>query len=71
MHSLFKVTCDYIAGEKIYRVFRNIDIEEPDHSGNREYREGIFHSYEEAEEAAEYWNNKEEFNGEDRREEDC
>lgn len=63
MHSLFKVACDYIAGEKIYRVYRNIDIKIPDGIGNREYREGIFHHYEEAEEAAEYWNNKEGVNG--------
>ena len=58
-HSEFKVTSDNIAGDTIYRVYRNIDTSEPDHSGNREYREGLFHTIEEAEEAAEYWNSKE------------
>lgn len=57
--STFKVSTDYIAGEQIWRCYRLRDVDKIDHSGNREYREGLFHSREEAQEAVDYWNEKE------------
>lgn len=59
-HSEFKTTSLRIAEDKVYRVYRIIDIRKPDAPGNREYRQGIFTTLQEAEEAADYWNKKEE-----------
>lgn len=41
MKSEWKVASQYF-GEKIYQVYRLIDIKEIDHSGNREYIRAIF-----------------------------
>lgn len=37
MKSEWKVTSQYVGGEKIYQVYRLRDIDAVDHSGNREY----------------------------------
>lgn len=37
MKSKWKVTSQYVGGEKIYQVYRLRDINAVDHSGNREY----------------------------------
>ena len=37
MKSKWKVTSQYVGGEKIYQVYRLRDINAIDHSGNREY----------------------------------
>lgn len=37
MRSKWKVTSNVINGENMYAVYRMIDKNEPDHSGNREY----------------------------------
>lgn len=37
MKSEWRVTFQYIGGEKIYQVYRLRDINTIDHSGNREY----------------------------------
>lgn len=40
MKSEWRVTSNIIADEKMYQVYRIIDIEEVDHSGNRETHGG-------------------------------
>ena len=37
MKSEWRVTCNYIGGERFYDVYRLRDLDEIDHSGNREY----------------------------------
>ncbi len=37
MTSKWKVTCNPIGGTKMYAVYRLIDVNEVDHSGNREF----------------------------------
>lgn len=56
MYSEYKVTSCILGNEKVWRVYRNIDVNEPDHAGNREYREEIFATEEAAEEIAWRWN---------------
>lgn len=36
----WRVTSQYIGGEKMYAVYRLRNVSEVDHSGNREYRTG-------------------------------
>ena len=36
MKGEWKVTSNYIDGKKVFGVYRNIDVSEIDHSGNRE-----------------------------------
>ena len=36
----WKVTSNYIGGDKMYAVYRLRDVNEVDHSGNREYAGG-------------------------------
>lgn len=38
--SKWKVTSNYLGGEKMYAVYRLRDVNEVDHSGNREYAGG-------------------------------
>jgi hypothetical protein len=47
MHSEWRVTSNYVCGDKMYSVYRIRNIKEPDHSGNREYAGG-WSSYREA-----------------------
>lgn len=51
----WKITTNYIDGKKLYGVYRIIDINEIDHSGNREEK-GYYDSREKAEEIAEELN---------------
>lgn len=37
MKSKWKVTSNLIGGEKVYAAYRLRDVNEPDHSGNREF----------------------------------
>lgn len=37
MKSEWRVTCNYICGGLVYNVYRLRDLDEIDHSGNREY----------------------------------
>ena len=37
MKSPWKVTSNIINGQKMYGVYRQLDIDQIDHSGNREY----------------------------------
>lgn len=39
-YSEWKVTSNYIAGEKMYAAYRLRDVNAVDHSGNREYAGG-------------------------------
>ena len=39
-YSEWKVTSNYVGGEKMYSVYRLRDRNEVDHSGNREYAGG-------------------------------
>ena len=59
MKSEWKVTSNYI-GKTVYGVFRTIDINAVDHSGNREMSGGYVDSRKEAEELAKYLNALEE-----------
>lgn len=40
MHSEWRVTSNYIGGQTMYGVYRLRNINEVDHSGNREYSGG-------------------------------
>lgn len=51
MKSKWKITSQYISGEKKYAVYRLIDINKTDHSGNREFA-GRYTSQREAAELA-------------------
>jgi hypothetical protein len=43
MKSNWKVSSNYWGEKKVYQVFRTLDVEEVDHSGNREYvPDGVF-----------------------------
>lgn len=59
MKGQWKVTSNIICGEKMYGVYRQLDIEEPDHSGNREFYCGYMAKKEWAENLAEELNQKE------------
>lgn len=37
MHSEWRVTTNFVGGDKLYAVYRIRDIDDIDHSGNREY----------------------------------
>ena len=48
MHSEWRITSQYIDGEKEFQVYRLRDVTKVDHSGNLEYTGGIVRSREEA-----------------------
>jgi hypothetical protein len=52
----WKVTLNYIGGDKMYAVYRLRDINEIDHSGNREYAGGWTENREAAEVIADQMN---------------
>lgn len=54
--SKWKVSSNYIDGEKMYSVYRLRDVNEVDHSGNREYAGGWTSSREEAQKVADKMN---------------
>ena len=61
MKSEWRVTSQYIGGDKIYAVYRLRDIAATDHSGNREYYFGghLYPTRDAAEMAAQRLNEKE------------
>lgn len=56
MKSEWRVTSNFINGQKVYQVYRLRNTTEVDHSGNREYRGGIFKNRDEAAAEAEALN---------------
>lgn len=59
MHGPWKITSNYIDGNKLYAVCRLIDADEVDHSGNRELATGYMADRAEAERIAAELNGKE------------
>ena len=57
--SMWKVTANPIGGKMFYGVYRIRDIDDPDHSGNRETYGGYWEHREEAEALARRLNTKE------------
>lgn len=60
MKGPWKVTSNVLAGQKMYGVYRNLDVNETDHSGNREHFGGYMAKREWAENLAEKLNKEEE-----------
>jgi hypothetical protein len=52
MKSKWKVSSQSFDGVKHYQVYRRIDMDEVDHSGNREYEGHVFLNQEEAQKVA-------------------
>ena len=63
MKSPWMVTTQYICGKPQYAVYRLRDVDEVDHSGNRESGSTYMDSMEEAERIAAELNTKEEKSG--------
>lgn len=63
MPSEWRVTSQYLNGQKMYAVYRLRNIAETDHSGNREYATGYVTIREQAEQIAESLNNDEQSKG--------
>lgn len=57
--SKWKISTNIVAGEKLYQVYRTIDSNEPDHSGNRETRGGLYDRLHDAEALARRLNTEE------------
>ena len=51
MKGKWKVSHNYAGGERLIQVYRQLDVTEPDHAGNREYKPGFFETDEEAQAA--------------------
>ena len=58
MKSKWKISSQYFDGVKEFQVYRLRDIDRVDHSGNREYRGGIFESRDDAVRYANQLNNE-------------
>lgn len=56
MKSEWRVTSQYINGNKLYAVYRLCDVNGIDHSGNREYAMDYMHDIQEAKRLAETLN---------------
>ncbi len=55
-HSEWKISSNIVAGKKFFQVYRLRDVNETDHSGNRETRGGLYESRLDAEKLAEVLN---------------
>ena len=44
----WKVSSNYVGGQKVWQVFRTVDESQPDHAGNREYHGELFDTAEAA-----------------------
>lgn len=44
----WRISSQYLVGKKVYQVYRIKDMRRVDHSGNREYAEGLLHDEREA-----------------------
>lgn len=51
-HSPWRVSTNPVAGKKFYQVYRIIDVDQIEHSGNRETRGGLYESRQDAEKLA-------------------
>ena len=60
MRGPWKVTSNVLAGQKMYGVYRNLNVNEKDHFGNREHFGGYMAEREWAENLAEKLNKEEE-----------
>lgn len=58
-HSEWRISTNVVAGRKFYQVYRIKDLSEPDHSGNRETRGGLYESRRDAEALARRLNSEE------------
>ena len=56
MKSEWKVSSQYIDGKIYYQVYRLIDTDATDHSGNRETQQGLYEDKKVAEKMAKYLN---------------
>ena len=59
MQGEWKVSSNFLNGKQMFTVYRLRNVDEVDHSGNREYYGGYTDSKEEAQELADYLNSKE------------
>lgn len=58
-HSEWRISTNVVAGRKFYQVYRIKNLSEPDHSGNRETRGGLYESRRDAEALARRLNSEE------------
>ena len=58
-HSEWRISTNPVAGKKFYQVYRIIDVDQIDHSGNRETRGGFYESRRDAEALARRLNTEE------------
>lgn len=58
-HSEWKISTNVVAGKKFYQVYRIRDLNEVEHSGNRETRGGLYESRRDAEALARRLNSEE------------
>jgi len=58
MKGKWKVSHNYAGGEKLIQVYRQLDVNDVDHAGNREYKPGFFETDEEAQALADSLNTK-------------
>lgn len=56
MKSEWKVSMNVIGGEKVYQVYRQLDVQKVDHSGNRQVVTGTWSKEEDAQAIAEFLN---------------
>lgn len=58
-HSEWKISTNIVAGKEFYQVYRVIDVNEVDHSGNRETRGGFYERLRDAQKLARHLNTEE------------
>ena len=58
-HSSWKISTNIVAGRELYQVYRIINVNEPDHSGNRETKGGLYDRLHDAEALARRLNTEE------------
>lgn len=57
----WKVSSNYVGGKIIYQVYRRLGTSQVDHSGDREYYDGIFDTEAEADKCAFRLNSEKEY----------
>lgn len=58
-HSEWRISTNIVAGKEFYQVYRLLDVNEIDHSGNRETRGGLYESIRDAKALARRLNTEE------------
>ena len=58
-HSEWRISTNIVAGKEFYQVYRLLDVNEIDHSGNRETRGGLYDSIRDAKALARRLNTEE------------